>query len=95
MPIFQLATEYDNTETGDTTILILKKEIWMGETMDQTLLNPNQLRAYGMTVQDNPSVEAPIFIVLEDHEYYTWSYHKNPHGKRATDAPTIYLFAGS
>ena len=47
-------TAYDNPETGDTTILILNKEIWMGETMDHTLVNPNQLHAYGMTVQYNP-----------------------------------------
>ena len=41
----------------------------MGATMDHTLVNPNQLHAYGMTVQDNPFLEAPIFIVTEDHEF--------------------------
>ena len=54
VPIVQAATSYDNPETGDTTILILNKAICMGETMDHTLVNPNQLREYGMTVQDNP-----------------------------------------
>ena len=34
----------------------------MGETMNHTLMKPNQLRAYGMTVQDRSFVEAPIFI---------------------------------
>ena len=46
----QVATAYENPETGDTTILILNKAIWIGETMDYTGVNPNQLRAYGMTV---------------------------------------------
>ena len=41
----------------------------MGETMDHTLVNPNQLRIYGMTVQDNPFAEAPIFIETEDHDF--------------------------
>ena len=67
--IVNAATEYDNPETGDTTILILNKAIWIGETMDYTLVNPNQLRAYGMKVQYNPFAEAPIFISTEDHDF--------------------------
>ena len=51
VPIVQADTAYNNPETGDTTILILSKAIWMGETMDHILLSPNQLCAYGMTVQ--------------------------------------------
>ena len=65
----QIATAYENPETGDTTILILNKAIWIGETMDYTLVNPNQLRAYGIKVQYNPFAEAPIFISTEDHDF--------------------------
>ena len=50
VPTVQAATAYNNTGTGETKIRILDKAIWMGETMDHTLVNPNQLRAYGMTV---------------------------------------------
>ena len=53
VPIVQAAIAYSYPETGETTILILNKAIWIGETMDNTLVNPNQFRAYGMTVQDN------------------------------------------
>ena len=60
--IVQATTSYENTETGETKILFLNEAIWMGETMDHTLVNSNQLRAYGMTVQENPFAEAPIFI---------------------------------
>ena len=69
VPVVQTATVYKNPETGDTTILILKKLIWMGATMYHTLLNPNQLRVYGITFQYNPFSEAPIFIATEDHEF--------------------------
>ena len=69
VPIYQAATSYGNPETGDTTILILNEAILMGKTMDHTLVNPNQLRAYGMTVQDNPFAEALIFIAIEDHDF--------------------------
>ena len=41
----------------------------MVETMYHALVKPNQLRAYGITVQDNPFAEAPIFIATEDHDF--------------------------
>ena len=62
VPIVQAATAYYNTDTGDNRILIPNKAIWMGTTIDYTQVNPNQLHAYVMTVQDNPFEEAPIFI---------------------------------
>ena len=68
VPIVQADTAYDNPEKGDTTILILNEAIWMSETMDHTLVNPNQLRAYGVAVQDKPFAEAPIFLSTEDHD---------------------------
>ena len=37
--------------------------------MDHTLVKTNQLRAYGMKVQDNPFAEAPIFIATEYHDF--------------------------
>ena len=69
VPIVQAATSYYNADTRDTTILIINEAICMGETMDHTLVNPNQLRAYGMTVQNNPFAKAPIFIATEDHDF--------------------------
>jgi hypothetical protein len=69
VPILQAATAYDNRDTGETTILILNKAIWMGDLMEHTLINPNQLRAYGITVQDNPFDPAPIFISTEGYEF--------------------------
>ena len=69
VPIVQAATAYNNTDTGETTILIINESTWMGKNMDHTLVNSNQLCAYGMTVQDNFFVEAPIFIATEDHGY--------------------------
>ena len=68
VPIVQAATAYDNPETGETTILILNEAIWMGDKMDHTLVNPTQLRAYGITVQDNPFSDSPTFISTEGHD---------------------------
>jgi hypothetical protein len=65
----QAATAYDNIETGQTTLLILNKAIWMGGQMEHTLIIPNQLQPYGMTVQDYQFDLAPIFISTEGNEF--------------------------
>ena len=65
VPIVQAATAYDNPETGECTILILNEAIWMGDKMDHTPVNPNQLRSFGITAQDNPFAEARIFTATE------------------------------
>ena len=43
VPIVQVGTAYDNTETGDTTILILNEEIWMRNQMENTLVKPKHI----------------------------------------------------
>jgi hypothetical protein len=41
----------------------------MGDSMDTTLVNPNQLRHYGIQVQDNPMSQLPLSIITEDSEF--------------------------
>jgi hypothetical protein len=69
VPIVQAATAFDHPDTGETTILILNEAIWMGDKMNHALVNPNQLRAFGLTVQDNPFSAAPTYIAAEGHEF--------------------------
>ena len=38
----------------------------MSTTMEQTLVNPNQLRHFGITVQDNPYSNYPLYIESPD-----------------------------
>ena len=48
------ATVVTGAETGMTLILLFNEAIWMGDLLDHSLINPNQLRHYGIDVQDNP-----------------------------------------
>ena len=41
----------------------------MGDTLNHTLVNPNQLRHYGITVQDNPACDKPLYFMTEDAEF--------------------------
>jgi len=52
VPIVQAATAYDDAETGETFILIFNECLHLGDALENTLMNPNQVRAHGITVDD-------------------------------------------
>jgi hypothetical protein len=58
VPIVQAATAYDDPETGITYMLIINQALWIPD-LNTTLLNPNQLRANGLIVDDVPKHLAP------------------------------------
>jgi len=66
VPVVQGATGYTNPKTGQTYILIFNEALWMGDHMDHSLLNPNQLRHFGTIVQDNPYDPTQTHIANED-----------------------------
>ena len=47
-------------------MLVLHEALCMGNTLDHTLVNPNQLGHYGTQIQDNPMSEIPLSIIAED-----------------------------
>ena len=69
VPIVSAATAWQSHETGQTYILVFNEELWMGDSMDYTLFNPNQLRHYGTKVQDNPVAQSPLSIISDDEEF--------------------------
>jgi len=69
VPIVQAATAYQSKYTGQVYILILNEALWMGDSMQHTLVNPNQLRYFGTKVQDNPTSDEPLHLMTEDHKF--------------------------
>ena len=69
LPIAKAYTVWTSPETGATYILVFNEVLWMGDKMDHSLINPNQLRIYGVTVQDNPVCDSPLYIMTEDSEF--------------------------
>lgn len=66
VPIVKGATAWTSDLTGETFILVFNEALWMGEVLDHSLVNPNQLRHYGVTVQDNPFSTTQMHIASED-----------------------------
>jgi hypothetical protein len=60
VPIVTAATAYDDPVSGTTYILILGQAIYMGDTMQHSLICPNQLCARGLVVKDCPKHLSPI-----------------------------------
>lgn len=54
VPIVSGATAYDDPVTGNTYILVFHEALYYGDKLDHTLINPNQVRAYGIPFWDNP-----------------------------------------
>ena len=70
VPIVSAATAWTSPSTGVTYILVCHEGLWMGDKMENSLLNPNQLRHYGVIVQDNPFSDSPLYMMSHDHDFY-------------------------
>ncbi|KAI2503235.1 Reverse transcriptase (RNA-dependent DNA polymerase) [Fragilaria crotonensis] len=67
VPIISGATAWTSHESGQTYILVVNEGLWFGDKLQNTLLNPNQLRYSGVNVADNPfNTAEPISITHED-----------------------------
>ena len=60
VPVVTGATFWTSPHDGDEFILVFNEALWMGITLQHTLVNPNQLRAYGTAVQDNLFASTPL-----------------------------------
>ena len=70
IPIVTAATAWQSPVTGRTYILIFNEALWMGDSMSSTLINPNQLRHFGVKVQDDPTSKSPLAIIKDDEEQF-------------------------
>ena len=69
VPIVKGATAWTSNMTGETFILVFNEALWMGEVMEHSLINLNQLRHHGIGVQDNPYSATQLHIAAEDEEF--------------------------
>jgi len=54
VPIVTAATAFDDPTSGNTFILVFNEALYYGEKLDHSLINPNQIRSYGIPFWDNP-----------------------------------------
>jgi hypothetical protein len=54
VPIAMVATKWVDPKTGQSHIVIMHQTLYFGDGLDESLLNPNQLHANGLIVEDVP-----------------------------------------
>jgi hypothetical protein len=71
VPVASVATAYDNPVDGSTIVLVINEALYFGDRMSHSLLCPNQLRDFGIIVNDTPSCydrSSSFSIVLPDSD---------------------------
>ena len=69
VPVVSVATAWQSREMGQTYILIFNEALWMGDSMRDTIINPNQLQHFGTIVHDNPMPDQSLSIFTNDYEF--------------------------
>lgn len=71
IPIATVATAYDCPINGNTIVLVINEALYFGDRMLHSLLCPNQLRDFGVVVNDTPKVydrSSSFSILLPDSD---------------------------
>ena len=64
--IARCCTVWTSHDTGREYLLVGEQMLWFGDKMENSLINPNQIRAYGINVFDNPFRDNAIGIEHDD-----------------------------
>ena len=70
VPIVTGATAYDDKIKGETIILLFHESLFYGDKLDHSLINPNQIRHYGIPAWDNPFDKERSFGIEVDNETF-------------------------
>ena len=62
VPVVTGATLWMDPGDGQEHILVFHEALYMGDTLEHSLINLNQLRSFGVIAQDNPFANAPLGI---------------------------------
>ena len=54
IPLARCGTVWTDPSSGGEYLLVANQMLWFGSSLSHSLLNPNQLRTYGIDVDDNP-----------------------------------------
>ena len=69
IPVARCCTVWTDDRDGREYLLIGNKMLWFGTTLPHSLINPNQLRAHGLRVGDNPYVDEADFGISCDESF--------------------------
>ena len=54
IPVARCCTVWTSHESGEEYLLVADQMLWFGTALQHSLINPNQIREYGIKVYDDP-----------------------------------------
>jgi hypothetical protein len=69
IPVARCCTVWTDQTTSTEYLLVGDQMLWFGTLLPNSLLNPNQLRAYGLDVNDNPFDTNADFGIISDEVF--------------------------
>ena len=69
VPIARCCTIWTSQITGHEYLLVADEMLWFGTTLQHSLLNPNQIRAYSHELNDNPWTRNDDFGIKCDDQF--------------------------
>ena len=63
VPIVSGITAWDDLVIGQIYTIIINEALYYGTKLDHSLINPNQIRAYGISFWDNPYDKEKLLII--------------------------------
>jgi Reverse transcriptase (RNA-dependent DNA polymerase) len=69
IPVARCCTVWTNQEDGNEHLLVGDQMLWFGTSLPNSLINPNQLRAYGHDINDDPFNSTRDFGIDTDNVF--------------------------
>jgi len=69
IPVARCGSVWTSPHTGKEYLLVCDQMLWFGTTLPHSLLNPNQIRAYGIDVNDNPFDPVSDFGIMSNEAF--------------------------
>ena len=68
VPVVTRSTAWTRPHSGETSIIVFDEALWMGDKLDQILVNPKQMRHHFIKVQDNPWMQNLMVITCSQED---------------------------
>ena len=69
VPVANVTTSWQSPENGEIFILVFREALCMGSLMENSQINSNQLRHYGINLQEDPTSNLPLSVISENGDF--------------------------
>ena len=68
IPVGKCCSVWTSPDTGEEFLLVIDQALWFGSSLEHSLVNPNQIRDFGIPVWDDPYTTGKFGIELDSFD---------------------------